>query len=522
MENRRTRILSLDEQRRLLAVCHLKLQAILAMALITAARIGELLTLRWDQCDAREIVFLKTKNGKARRLPLSPTLAQILREQPHLTDYVFVNPRTQRPYTTIMASFRRALARAQIDDADIALHTLRHTALSQMIEAGYDDYTVMEISGHSSTRILARYTHPTADRKIAALEVAAVVTKWSHRTDRADPGDSDPADEIPVSSDLARVVNGGALNTNIHFHTLAIDGFFSKDGDAVRFHPSPALDAADVDEVLATVEAYVHRLLAGRGADDGDDGGNTVDEWANEAPALAGLAAASVQGRIALGPRAGARVRRCGDSLAVATDPPGLGPCHARHNGFDLHAGLCVPANQRDRLERIARYALRPPVSQERLQWTDDGQVRLELRRPWADGTTHLLFDPVELLERLAALTPRPRINLILYHGVLGPRAAWRSVVVQFGTTDGPSAGAESAPANEAHPETADRRPGRNYLWAELMRRSMGLDVLACPRCGGLLRLIAVIDDPAVVERVLRPGASDRDSRGPAGARAAG
>ena len=297
---------------------------------------------------------------------------------------------------------------------------------------------------------------------------------------------------------------GGALNTNIHFHTLVIDGVFSKDGDAVRFHPSPALDAADVDEVLATVEAYVHRLLAERGADDGDDGGNTVDEWANEAPGLAGLAAASVQGRVALGPRAGARVRRRGHSLAVATDPPGLGPCHARHNGFDLHAGLCVPTNQRDRLERIARYALRPPVSQERLRWTDDGQVRLELRRSWSDGTTHLLFDPVELLERLAALTPRPRINLILYHGVLGPRAAWRALVVQFGTTDGPSAAADSVPADKAHPETADRRPVRNSLWAELMRRSMGLDVLACHRCGGRLRLIAVIDDPAVVERVLR------------------
>ena len=296
---------------------------------------------------------------------------------------------------------------------------------------------------------------------------------------------------------------GGALNTNIHFHTLAIDGVFSKDGDAVRFHPSPSLDAVDVDEVLATVEAYVQRLLEGRGSHDGDDGGNTVDEWANDAPVLAGLAAASVQGRVALGPRAGARVRRRGDSLAAA-DPPGLGSCHARHSGFDLHAGLCVPANQRPQLERIARYALRPPVAQDRLDWTDDGQVRLELRRPWSDGTTHLLFDPVELLERLAALTPRPRINLILYHGVLGPRAAWRSLVVQFGTTDCPSAAADSAPADKAHPETADRRPGRNYLWAELMRRSMSLDVLACHRCGGRLRLIAVIDEPAVVERILR------------------
>ncbi len=129
-------------------------------------------------------------------------------------------------------------------------------------------------------------------------------------------------------------------------------------------------------------------------------------------------------------------------------------------------------------------------MAQDRLQLTDEGQVRLELRRPWADGTTHLLFDPVELLERLAALTPRPRINLILYHGVLAPRAAWRSLVVQFGTAGSPDAAA--------------CRHRRNYLWAELMRRSLGLDVLACPRCGGRLTLIALIEDPAVIERILR------------------
>ena len=107
-----------------------------------------------------------------------------------------------------------------------------------------------------------------------------------------------------------------------------------------------------------------------------------LDEWADEAPVLAGLAAASVQGRVALGSRAGARVRRRGAPWAGATDPSGLGSCHARHNGFDLHAGLCVPADQRDRLKRICRYALRPLVAQDRLQFTDDGQVRLALRRP--------------------------------------------------------------------------------------------------------------------------------------------
>ena len=294
---------------------------------------------------------------------------------------------------------------------------------------------------------------------------------------------------------------GGALNLNVHIHALVVDGVFAKDGESVRFHPCPSLHAADVDEVLATVEAYVQRR-AGGGADAGNDGDDTLDAWAGDAPVLAGLAAASVQGRAALGPRAGAHVRRRGAGLAAA-EPPAVGPCHARHNGFDLHAGLCVPADQRDRLERIARYALRPPVAQDRLAWTDAGQVRLELRRSWSDGTTHLLFDPVELLERLAALTPRPRVNLILYHGVLAPRAAWRARVVQFGAADGPDATqADNDP--EPRPDPAGCSHGCNYLWAELMRRSLGLDVLACPRCGGRLTLIALIDDPAVIGRMLQ------------------
>jgi hypothetical protein len=68
---------------------------------------------------------------------------------------------------------------------------------------------------------------------------------------------------------------------------------------------------------------------------------------------------------------------------------------------------------------KLLGHALRSPVAQDRLHLTGNGQVRLQLRHRWSDGTTHLLFDALELLERLAALTPRPRINLILYHGVL-------------------------------------------------------------------------------------------------------
>jgi integrase len=68
--------------------------------------------------------------------------------------------------------FDRAVRRAGIATGDVTLHTVRHTALSRMIASGYDDYTAMSISGHSSTRMLERYTHPTEKRKIAALDLA--------------------------------------------------------------------------------------------------------------------------------------------------------------------------------------------------------------------------------------------------------------------------------------------------------------------------------------------------------------
>ena len=117
-----------------------------------------------------------------------------------------------------------------------------------------------------------------------------------------------------------------------------------------------------------------------------------------------------MQGRVALGPRAGARV------LQIGREPnapwvTSRGPCQAHLEGFDLHANLAVRADDRQGLERLCRYVLRPPVARDRLELTADGRVLVILKGEWSDGTTHLLFEPVELLEKLAALTPRPRIN---------------------------------------------------------------------------------------------------------------
>jgi len=76
--------------------------------------------------------------------------------------------------------------------------------------------------------------------------------------------------------------------------------------------------------------------------------------------------------------------------------------------------------------------------------------------------------------------------------------------VVHFGTACNPDGAAEpDAPADDP-PDAPGCRHRRNYLWAELMRRSLGLYVLACLRCGGRLRLIALIEDPPVIQRILQ------------------
>jgi putative transposase len=143
-----------------------------------------------------------------------------------------------------------------------------------------------------------------------------------------------------------------------------------------------------------------------------------ADPVVEESPALAGISSASLQGRIALGSRAGARVWRVRDD----PDAPWVlspAPRHAHLTGFDLHANVAVPAAERARLEHLCRYLPRPAAAQGRLRLLDDGRIVLTVETAWADGTRDLVFEPLARLEELAALTPRPPISLVLYHGLL-------------------------------------------------------------------------------------------------------
>ncbi len=83
-----------------------------------------------------------------------------------------------------------------------------------------------------------------------------------------------------------------------------------------------------------------------------------------------------------------------------------------------MYAGRCIGAFDRKKREHVIRYMTRPPIPDKRLSFTGNGDVLLELKRPWANGTTHMRFTGTELIERLVSLVPPPRLNLTRYHGL--------------------------------------------------------------------------------------------------------
>ena len=101
----------------------------------------------------------------------------------------------------------------------------------------------------------------------------------------------------------------------------------------------------------------------------------------------------------------------------------------ARAGGFSLHAGIDIAPGQRQKLERLCRYVSRPPVAVERMALTSSGHVRYTLKTPYRDGTTHIVLEPLDLMARLAALVPPPRMHLTRFHGVFAPHSKLRAAV---------------------------------------------------------------------------------------------
>lgn len=130
--------------------------------------------------------------------------------------------------------------------------------------------------------------------------------------------------------------------------------------------------------------------------------------------------------------------------------------------------------------------ACRPPSS---------GPRRLVSRRraaapctPYRDGTTHVLFEPLDFLARLAALVPLPRVHLTRFHGLFAPHSRLHAAITPSGR------GATAQP----HPPTHHA-----MCWMQRLKRAFRIDLETCQRCGGQLRVIASIEDPALIGRIL-------------------
>ena len=171
-------------------------------------------------------------------------------------------------------------------------------------------------------------------------------------------------------------------------------------------------------------------------------------------------------------------------------------------DGFSLHAAVRSGADDRQALEQLCRYITRPAVANERVQTNAAGQVVLRLKTPWRDGTTHLVMSPLEFMQRLAALVPRPRLHLIRSHGVLAPSSTTSAKLRAQVVPHEPEAPAQEAAPAECEANCAHHRPVR-LSWAKLLKRVFDLDLEHCPNCGGELKIIAAILEQPVIEKIL-------------------
>ena len=174
---------------------------------------------------------------------------------------------------------------------------------------------------------------------------------------------------------------------------------------------------------------------------------------------------------------------------------------------------MATKAHQRKKLERLCRYVTRPPISEQRLSLTKRGQVRVKLKTPWRNGTTHIVLEPLEFIARLAALVPRPRSHLVRYHGVFAPNHRYRHQVVK----------AHQGKSNTKHTKTPSpaRHTPSAMSWAQRLKRVFNIDVSVCAHCAGKVKVIGCVEDLNTIELILahranRPALfSDHSPRAP-------
>ena len=236
---------------------------------------------------------------------------------------------------------------------------------------------------------------------------------------------------------------GSDIRLNLHFHSIFLDGVYCKKANgALKFRPVVP-HTEDVERLVVSIAESCEKWLMKQGY-------GAEDEAIEEDDAQAVIQAAALAGQAALGTRAGKRARRI---QVLGGREMTLPPRCASFEGYNLHAGVGIQAGNRPGLEQLCRYILRPPLAKSRLARQADGSLAMTLKRKWSDGTTGIVFSPMEFVERLVAIIPPPKAHQILYRGVLAGNSALRGCAAPSNRA---SRGGHGAPVETADPAAAD------------------------------------------------------------------
>jgi hypothetical protein len=187
------------------------------------------------------------------------------------------------------------------------------------------------------------------------------------------------------------------------------------------------------------------------------------------------------------------------------------------HSGFDVFAGRQMTVTANRTIEEMGRYMTRPPVTQDRPEVLADGRVLMPTPPHPVTGATEIILDPLELVHRIVMQIPDKGSHMVRYYGAYSCRgrragAERDPVDEEAGDSEGRAGGEGQGQAEEGEQvdQAADTDTDTPYtrkrrlLWAQLIRRIFEVDPLECPECGGEMRVISVITDPSIVDRILR------------------
>jgi len=307
---------------------------------------------------------------------------------------------------------------------------------------------------------LRPFLHHNPDIAGAVLRIFLRAIRTTLR--RVSPGA--PADaQLGAVSFLHRF--GSSLNPHLHFHLVVVDGVFSRRDDReAHFHEANLLQPEHWLRLQGVVQRRVLRYFRTHGLLDELDARDMLS-W---------------QGS----------------------------------GGFSIDASVRIEGEDRAGLERLLRYCARPPFALGRLHAlagvaslaSPDARLLYRFPKPTPDGRTEIVLSLLQLLERLVAFVPPPRMHRHRYHGVLAPHAGLRPAVAAIGRSpaETPSL-ADPEPASLASASLDEPRspsPAR-IRWAVLLARIYEVLPLLCPACGGSMKVLAFITDPPVLSAIL-------------------